>query len=58
MERGNPSPDDKGETQVQQHKGQSTDAGDGGGTARSSDEASVMEVEPRGCVDQRNKLNN
>ena len=58
MERGNPPPDVKGEAQVQQHKSQSTDAGSGGGTARSSDEASVMEVEPRSCVVQLNKLNN
>jgi hypothetical protein len=32
------------------HKSLSTDAGDGGGTVRSSDEASVMEVEQRGCT--------
>lgn len=35
-----------------QHKGESTDASCRGGTARSSDEPSVMEVEQRGCVIQ------
>ncbi len=34
------------------HKGESTDAEHRGGAARSSVEASVMEVEPRGCVIQ------
>jgi RNA-directed DNA polymerase len=32
------------------HKAESTDAAYRGGTARSSEEASVMEVEQRGCV--------
>lgn len=34
------------------HKRESTDAGHRGGATRSSVEASVMEVERRGCVDQ------
>jgi len=34
------------------HKDESTDAGYRGGTARSSGETSVMEVERRGCVIQ------
>ena len=34
------------------HKDESTDAGHGGGVTRSSVEASVMEVERRGCIDR------
>ncbi len=34
------------------HKGESTDAGHGGGATRISDEVSVIEVERRGCIDQ------
>jgi len=34
------------------HKGGSPDAEHRGGSSRSSDEASVMEVERRGCVIQ------
>jgi RNA-directed DNA polymerase len=34
------------------HKDESTDAAYRGGTARMSEEASVMEVEQRGCVIQ------
>ena len=37
-----------GEIQVLQHKNESTDVGHRGGSARSSDEVSVMEMEPRG----------
>ena len=36
----------------QPHKSKSTDARHAGGTSRSSDEASVMEVEQRGCIIQ------
>lgn len=32
------------------HKGESTDAGHGGGATRSSDEGSVMELEQRSCI--------
>jgi len=32
------------------HKSKSTDAGHRGGTTRSSEETSVMEVEQRGCI--------
>ena len=53
MERGNLSPDDKGETQVgSPHKCESTEAGNRGGVARSSDEVSVMEMERRGYIVQ------
>lgn len=34
------------------HKSKSTDAGHAGGTSRSSDEISVMEMEQRGCIIQ------
>ena len=45
-------PDDKGEFQVRSlHKDNSTDAGHRGGAARSSEEASVMDVERRGYID-------
>jgi hypothetical protein len=45
-------PDDKGELQVRSlHKDKSTDAGHRGGAARSSEEASVMDVKRRGCID-------
>jgi hypothetical protein len=43
--------DDKGETQVREpHKGESTDAGHGGGAVRSRGEGSVMELDRRDCV--------
>ena len=32
------------------HKGESTEAGHGGGAARSRGEGSVMELDRRGCV--------
>jgi RNA-directed DNA polymerase len=32
------------------HKRESTDAGHGGGTTRSSFEVCVMQMEPRGCA--------
>jgi hypothetical protein len=45
--------DDKGETQVREpHKGESTDAGHGGGAVRIRGEGSVMELDRRGCVVQ------
>lgn len=45
-------PDDKGEFQVRSlHMDKSTDAGHRGGAARSSEEASVMDVERRGYID-------
>jgi len=34
------------------HKSESTDAGHRGGTTRSSNELSVMERKPRGCIVQ------
>jgi hypothetical protein len=34
------------------HKGESTDAGHGGGAVRSRGEGSVMELDRRGCVVQ------
>ena len=34
------------------HEGESTNAEHGGGAARSSEEASVMGVEQRGCIDR------
>jgi len=34
------------------HENESTDARHRGGATRSSDEASVMEVERRGCIDR------
>jgi len=40
------------------HKGESTDAGHRGGMARSSEEASVMEVERRGHIVQLCKMVN
>jgi RNA-directed DNA polymerase len=40
------------------HKDESTDAGHGGGATRSSVEASVMEVERRGCIDRFYELVN
>ncbi len=43
-------PDAKGEAQAAHRKGQSTDAGHRGGTARSSDERRVMRREQRGRV--------
>jgi transposase len=43
-------PDAKGEAQAAHRKGQSTDAGHRGGTARSSDERRVMRRERRGRV--------
>ena len=46
-------PDAKGATQVGgPHECLSTDAGHGGGAARSSDEGSVMGLERRGCIIQ------
>ena len=46
-------PDAKGEVQMGgPHEDESTEAGHRGGAARSSDEASVMEGEQRGCVVQ------
>ena len=44
-------PDDKEETQMRgPHKGESTDAGHGGGAVRSRGEGSVMELDRRDCV--------
>jgi len=40
--------DDKGEAQVENPQGESTNAEHRGGSARSSDEVSVMEMERRG----------
>ena len=46
-------PDDKGETQMRgPHKGESTEAGHGGGPTRISVEVSVMEMERRGWIDR------
>ena len=47
---GNPNRDDKGEGQVKQSEAQSTDARDGGGSVRSSDDGAVMAPERRGRV--------
>ncbi len=41
-------PDVKREAQVEIPRGESIEAGDRGGSARSSDEVSVMEMERRG----------
>ncbi len=41
-------PDVKGEAEVGNPPGESTNAGHRGGSARSSDEVSVMEMERRG----------
>ena len=40
------------------HKSESTDAGHRGGTTRSSNEVSVMEMERRGCIVQSYRLVN
>ena len=40
------------------HEGESTNAEHGGGAARSSDEAPVMGVERRGCIDRSYDLIN
>ena len=40
------------------HKGESTDAGHGGGAIRSSVEVSVMQMERRDCIDQLYELVN
>jgi len=40
------------------HEGESTDAEHGGGAARSSEEAPVMGVERRGCIDRSYDLIN
>jgi hypothetical protein len=50
MERGNLFSDAKGNSQAVATVRENTDAGNRGGAARSSDEASVMEVERRGCI--------
>lgn len=51
MERGNLHLDVKGKRRVALHvTSANTDAGCRGGAARSSAEASVMDVERRGCV--------
>lgn len=50
MERGNLFSDAKGNPQAVATVRESTDAGNRDGAARSSDEASVMEVERRSCV--------
>ena len=42
--------DDKGEIQVDEPRGESTDAGHRGGAARIREEGSVMELDRRGCV--------
>ena len=42
--------DVKGEAQVEAPRGESTKAEHRGGSARSSDEVSVMETEQRGCI--------
>lgn len=42
--------DVKGEIQVLNHKGESTEAMHWGGATRSSDEVAVMDMERRGCV--------
>ena len=52
MERGNLLSDAKGNPQAVATVRENTDAGSRGGAARSSDEASVMEVERRGCIIQ------
>src|SRR6516165_4966249 len=52
-ERENLCPDAKGEiTSGSNREDQSTDAEHRGGAARSRDEGSVMELDPRGCVVQ------
>jgi len=51
MERGNLSSDVKGKRRVApKATSPNTDAEGRGGAARSSDDASVMDVERRGCV--------
>jgi hypothetical protein len=40
------------------HEGESTDAEHGGGAVRSSEEAPVMGVERRGCIDRSYDLIN
>ena len=50
MERGNLTVDAKGNSQVEEPMRKNTNATVRGGTVRSSDEASVMEVERRDCI--------
>ena len=59
MERENLFSDVKGQaTSGSKREGESTEAEDGDGAARSSDEGSVMELERGGCVVQLRPLAN